>query len=281
MNPGSLELLGEPVRAVSVGGLETCIQLPNEKICFDIGRCPPESVRYERVLFTHAHTDHMGGVVHHCASRDMMGMAPPAYFLPAENVEAFGDMLDAWRRLDRSDLPCTVHPVSPGDRIDLGKGRFVDVFRAYHRVPTVGYGVGHTRERLRDDLQGAPRDVIVAKRAAGEDIHQRTEVIEWAFCGDTTLAVLERQQVPRAARRLILEVTFLDDRVSVDASRNKGHIHLDEIVQKAHLLENEAILFTHVSRRYPNPQIRKILRARLPASLFERVTVLEHAAPWA
>ena len=49
---------------------------------------------------------------------------------------------------------------------------------------------------------------------------------------------------------MILECTFLDDRVSVAECRAKGHVHLDEIVERADLFENEAILLTHFSARY-------------------------------
>jgi len=38
------------------------IDLPEMKLCFDIGRCPAEAVARPTVLLTHAHMDHMGGV---------------------------------------------------------------------------------------------------------------------------------------------------------------------------------------------------------------------------
>lgn len=275
-----MQVGGETIRAVSVGGLETCIELPRWKLCFDIGRCPPPAVRQQRVLFTHAHTDHMGGVIHHCAQRDLFHMKPPDYWLPAENVEAFEAMLAAWRRLDRSGLPCAVHGVSPGDRIDLGGGRWAEAFRVPHRVPSLGWALGLTRQKLRDDLHGAPREEIIARREAGERIHDLRETVEIAFCGDTRIEAVDRQELVRTARVLILEVTFLDDRVPVEAARRKGHVHLDEVIERADRFENEAILFTHVSQRYGNRQMRRILEERLPEGLRERVSILEHRPPW-
>ena len=35
-----MDLGGVNIEAISVGGLETCIQLPGAKLAFDIGRCP-------------------------------------------------------------------------------------------------------------------------------------------------------------------------------------------------------------------------------------------------
>lgn len=275
-----IELAGQTVRAVSVGGLETCIELPNYKLCFDIGRCPPTAVRYRNVLFTHAHTDHMGGVVHHCATRDMQSMPPPTYAVPAEIAEPFSDMMAAWRRLNHTALPHELLPVRPGDVLPLGKGRRAHVFRAIHRVPSVGYAICSERRSLRPDLVGLPGREIQARRQAGEEITVSNDVVEVAFCGDTVIDVVDREPLVRQARLLILEVTFLDDRVSVERARSQGHIHLDEVAARADLFENEALLFTHRSVRYGDAEARRLVAERLPAHLAERVTLLSTLGDW-
>ena len=78
----------------------------------------------------------------------------------------------------------------------------------------------------------------------------------------------------RKARLLIMELTFLDDRVGVAAARSKGHIHLDEVLERAEMFENQTILFTHVSARYGVEEARKIFAARMPDCLKERVHLL-------
>ena len=80
----------------------------------------------------------------------------------------------------------------------------------------------------------------------------------------------------RTAKLLILEVTFLDDQVSVEKARSTGHVHLDEVCERADLFENEALLFSHISRRYRAREVREILARRLPASLADRVVPLLH-----
>jgi ribonuclease Z len=71
-----------------------------------------------------------------------------------------------------------------------------------------------------------------------------------------------------------MEVTFVDDRVSVKQCRSKGHIHLDEVVERAELFENQAIMFTHFSARYSRREILMNLDKKLPPDLRERVTPL-------
>jgi ribonuclease Z len=276
-----LEVGGTQLRAVSVGGLETCIEVPAWKLSFDIGRCPPSAVRLPRVLFTHAHVDHMGGVATHCALRALNGLSPPEYVIPSSDVEAFTDLMNAWRRLDRSDLPCSVRSMSPGAHFDLGPRRRVIAFRAVHRVPTLGYALCTVQTRLRERYRGLAGAELGRLRQAGESLDDVRQTPEVVFCGDTTIDVVEREPIVRRAKLLILEVTFLDDRVSVERARTSGHVHLDELVDRAELFADVGhLLLTHVSARYGPGLFKEIVERRLPTSLLERVTCLPAHTDW-
>ncbi|MDP2316190.1 MAG: MBL fold metallo-hydrolase [Pseudomonadota bacterium] len=269
-----MRLAGIDVEAVSVGGLETCIELPAFDLAFDIGRCPMSAVKRPRVLFTHAHMDHMGGIAYHAATRDLVGMKPPTYYVPRENYDDVLHLMDAWRKLDRSTLPCNIVSCGPGDRVDIGGGRVAEPFRSPHRVPCQGYAIVSTRKKLKPAYAALPPSELQARRLAGEVLSEEIEVVEVAFTGDTVVDVVEREERVRTARLLIIEVTFLDGRVPVDKARSKGHVHLDEVIERADLFQNEAILFTHFSARYGPGDIRRILADRLPRSLKDRVTPL-------
>lgn len=268
------ELAGHRVRAVSVAGLETCIELPARRMAFDIGRCPDSAIAMEHVFFTHAHVDHLGGVAHHVASRDLYGMRPPTYYLPAQNHDDFLALLDCWRRLDRSELPCDVVPMRPGDRADLGKGWSVEAFEVNHRIPSVGYALIQTVQRLRPELQGLSGEEIRARRQCGEPVTRPEDRIEVAFCGDTSILAVERQPLVRAARLLILECTFVEPE-HLDRATQTGHVHLDQIAERAHLFaDNECVLLTHFSQRHPASIILQRLDERLPAELRAKVVPL-------
>jgi ribonuclease Z len=210
----------------------------------------------------------------------MMRMRPPTYAIPRENEAAFRDLLDAWRRLDRSDLPCEVRPVGPGDVLKLDEQRVARVFRAIHRVPSVGYALCRRRRRLADRFAHVDQEAVRAAARAGEAVTVDEEVVEVAFCGDTTIDVVDREPLVRSARLLILEVTFLDERVPVEKARAKGHVHLDEVIERADRFENEVILMTHRSQRYGDAEAERLLDQRLPAALRERTVLLRTAPPW-
>ena len=269
-----LNLAGIAVDAISVGGLETCIQLPGYGLAFDIGRCPRSAVARETVLLTHAHIDHLGGIVQHAATRSLLGLTPPTYILPPSLVADVEALFEVWRRLDGSDLPCRFVPLSPGDSFSLGRDLSVRPFRSPHRILCQGYALWRTRRRLRPDLVGTPERAIRDLRLSGEEVTVSVDLPEVAFTGDSLIEGIVHEPAARAARLLVMEVTFMDERVSVAQTRSKGHIHLDEVLAHADMFENEAILFTHLSARYTGAQAQAILDARLPPSLRSRVTLL-------
>jgi ribonuclease Z len=269
-----LELAGIEIEAHSVGGIETAIHLPRWRVALDVGRCPAELVARDRILFTHGHMDHMGGVAYHCATRALRGMGPPTYYVPRSYARALERLLEVWRTIDHSEMPHRTVAVEAGEEVALRPDLVAKPFRSFHTTPVLGYAVCSRREKLRGRYLGLPGDELRALRAAGEDLTETLDVPELAYCGDTTVEVVEREELVRRARVLVLEATFVDERVSVADTRAKGHVHLDELAERADLFENEAILLHHFSARYRASEILAALDARLPAALRERVVPL-------
>jgi ribonuclease Z len=269
-----LALNGLDLRALSVGGLETCYWLPRWKVALDIGRCPLEVVDCRTVLFTHAHMDHLGGIAYHTATRSLRKQPPPVYVVPHHCVADLGRLFEAWRALDRSDMPHELVPLGPGEQYTLQNGLLARPFRSPHSAPCQGYGIWSQRTKLKPEFQGVDGRELARLRKAGTVIGDLVETPEFAFTGDTRVEVLEQEEVVRRARVLVMECTFVDERVSVAEARDKGHVHLYELAERAELFQNEAILLTHFSARYRAHEIRAALDARLPASLRARVTPL-------
>lgn len=266
-----LNLAGTAVRGVSIGGVETCLQLPGLDLCIDIGRAPRSAVYRGRVAFTHAHLDHMGGVAMHAATRALTGLEPPTYLLPAATLRDLEAMMAAWRRLDRSRLPCTLVPLEPGDTFALDANRELQAFATRHSVPSLGYAVFSSKRKLLPRYQGLPGAELQRLRLSGEPITELVRTCDVACTGDTRIDALDEHPWLYEARLLVLEATFLDDRVDAAACRAKGHVHLDEIIERAERFANQAILLTHFSARYALAEIQAILDERLPAVLRGRV----------
>ncbi len=264
---------------MSVGGVETCLEVPAWKLAFDMGSCSRSAVNLSTVLFTHAHIDHMGALATHAATRELWGLSPARYVLPPSVLPGVQQLLEAWRTLDGAKFDPELVPLAPGDTLDLGKGRRVTALRTVHRVVSQAYVVSERRKRLRPELVGLPGAEIAAKRGAGEEIDEVWYTDELAFSGDTRIEGLTEHERIMACRRLILEVTFLDDRVTVEMARKMGHIHLDELVRDAALFRNEALLLTHRSARFREAEAQQLLADRLPPELAGRVQSFDGQNP--
>jgi ribonuclease Z len=194
--------------------------------------------------------------------------------VPPHCADDLARLFDAWRALDRSTMPHELVPLAPGGEHRLSNGMLARPFRSPHSAPCQGYGIWSVREKLKPEYHGRAGRELAELRRAGTTVTDPIETPELVFAGDTLVEVIEREEVVRRARVLILECTFVDDRVSVDECRAKGHLHLYELAERADLLQNEAILLTHFSARYGAHEILRALDERLPASLRARVTPL-------
>ena len=265
-----IQLAGLDLDVVSVAGIETRVDVPSFKALVDLGLGDEVGAQRQHVFLTHAHVDHLGGIAHHVALRALRRLPPPVYHVPQPIVGRVERLLEVWRDLQEDDLPAEVVGLAPGARVPRRADQEVRAFAMEHRVPSLGYLFVQRSKRLRRDLVGTAGHVLAARRKAGEVIEDVTEVVELAVAGDTCIDALLADRDVLRARRLVLEVTFLDDRVSVADTRAKGHTHLDELAAHAAAFENEALLLCHVSVRYGAAEAQALVHARLPRSLRER-----------
>ena len=266
--PVPSELL--PLHGVSVAGLETAIEVPSMRLVLDMGRCTLSAVNQKWVLVSHGHLDHIGAIAQHAARRALMKMQPGVYLVP-HSVHALVERLfNPAGELDGHAIPRTVVPLEPGQEFALSGGRFVRPFATFHRVPSQGYTIWERRHRLRAEFRGVPGAELGRLRAQGVTIDEPHDVAVLAFTGDTRVEVLERTPELAKVETLIMETSFVDERVSVEEARAMGHIHLDEVVERHQLLESRDVVFTHFSARYGRSDLEQSF-ARLPDELRARV----------
>jgi len=274
-----LQLQGIDIEAISLAGFYTCIQFPAYKIAIDLGVSPRSSFNKSNVFFTHAHGDHIAGVVRHCSSRDMLGLEPPTYYVGKEDKQHFSEFIDAARRLCRTKMSCSIQGVEPGSTFQIRADLAVRSYRSIHRVPCQGYVICNTRKKLRDEFIGASGATLQEARKNGITIDKKVEIPLVSYTGDTIIDVFERESILQDVKVLITELTFCDDNVSADDARNRGHIHLDHILEREHLFQQPNIVFMHFSSRYRTQDIERICKRRMPADLFSRSAFIPNDAP--
>jgi len=263
-----------PLLGFSTAGVETAIEVPSLGLVLDLGRCSRTAVNQPLVLVSHGHLDHVGAVVQHAARRAMMNMGESVYVVPAAIAADVERMFAAAEALDGGRIPRRVVPLGRGEELDLGKRRRLRAFETFHRVPSQGYTVWERRHRLRPELRHLPGARLGELRRAGQEIDEAHDVPILCFSGDTRVEVLERNPELQQAETLLLEATFLDDRVSVEDAREMGHIHLDELLARADLLAAKDVVLHHFSARYTAADASQICERRIPDALRARVRVL-------
>jgi ribonuclease Z len=260
---------GLEIEGVSIAGHESFYKVPAFRCLLEFGRAPDDVLGYGTVCLTHGHLDHAAGLAHHASRRRLTGLPPARVFAPEEAAPDLEAWLAISERLENVGYGVHVTPAVPGRQVDLRNDLSVTFLPGRHRVPTVGYLFSEVRKKLLDDLVGRTEEEIVALKIRGAEVTRREEIPLLAYPGDCSPEIFEAAPELFRARVLLVECSFLgeDDR---ERARKYAHIHLDDIVERASLFENEAIVLTHFSMRYRPEEILEALET-LPAGIAERV----------
>jgi ribonuclease Z len=262
----SIEAAGIPIEGVSIAGHESFYKLPTFRTLLEFGRAPDDTVGYSNICVTHGHLDHAAGLAHHASRRRLADLPPARVFVPKAAVDDVQAWVAACERLENVRYEIELVPAEPGDRVALRNDLELTVLPGRHRVPTVGYLFSEVKQKL---LAGRAGEEIAALRKQGTSVTRREEIPLLAYTGDCGREIFDAVPPLYKARVLLIECSFVlpDD---VDRAREYAHIHLDDLVERAELFENEAIVLTHFSLRYRVDEIREALR-RLPDRLASRV----------
>jgi ribonuclease Z len=264
---------GLTVEGYSRAAVQTYWRIPELKIGFDLGAQPWDFMGTPTWFITHTHLDHAASLPVYIARRRMMRMEPPTLYLPAEALEDVRRLLLVWQRLDRGRMLCQLHGVHPGDEIELSRENVVSVFRTAHTIPSVGFVVWDRRNKLKEEYLGLPGDRIRDLRLSGVAVTREVRVPLVAYTGDTSPAGLDNCAAVYEAKILITELSFIMPSHRKEKIHKFGHMHLDDLLERADRFRNEVIICAHFSTRYHPEQVRKYLERKLPPGLRERIRI--------
>ncbi|HEY5951496.1 MAG TPA: MBL fold metallo-hydrolase [Kofleriaceae bacterium] len=260
------------IRGVSVGGVYTSLAVPELGLVLDAGISPRSAGGIDTILLSHGHADHVGALPALLGIRALHGKTkPPRVVMPAEIVDDLKAALAALSKLQRWPLDIDAIGMMPGDEIELRGDLLVRAVRTFHPVPSLAYVIVRRVSKLRAEFRGLPGPEIAARRLAGETMTEHEDRLELAYATDTLISVLDHSPELLAARVLIMECTFFDERKTIEAARAGCHIHLDEVIERADAFHNDHVVLMHCSQLYQPHEVAQILDKRVPPALRRRI----------
>jgi ribonuclease Z len=267
----SLRHAGLTVEGWSRAAVQTYWRVPELKIGFDLGAQPWDFMGTPTWLVSHVHLDHVAALPIYVARRRMMRMEPPVIYVPAYAVEDVRRLLLVLQRLDRGRMACDLRGVEAGAEIELSREHVVTAFAASHTIPALGYVVWDRRFKLKEEYLGLPGERIRDLRQSGVAVTREVRTPLLAYTGDTSPAGLDACPDAYKAKILICELSFIRPNHRREKIHKFGHMHLDDYIERADRFENEVIIWGHLSTRYHPQEVRRLVEAKLPPSLRERV----------
>lgn len=259
------------IEGYSRAAVQSYWRIPQLKLGFELGASPWAFMGTQTFFVSHAHLDHLAALPVYVARRRMMKMEPPAIYLPEQVIAPVQRLLSAWQRLDRGRMNCDLVGVTPGDVIELSREHRVRVISTKHTVPSVGYIVYDVRKKLKQEYHGLSGDEIRDLRLAGNEVTAESLTPLVCFTGDTAPAGLDSHEDVYRSEVLITEMTFFSPDHRKEKIHKYGHMHLDDIVDRADRFQNELIILAHLSTRTAVEAAARALKKRLPGKLSKRV----------
>lgn len=259
------------IEGYSRAAVQTYWRVPELKLGFDLGAQPWDFMGTPNWFVSHTHLDHIAALPVYVSRRRMMKMDPPTIYLPEASVGPVQQILRHFGRLDRSRMPCELVAIRPGDEWALSRELVVTVGEATHTVPACCFIVWQRRRKLKLEYQSLSGDQIRDLRLSGVEVTEEHRFPLVGYLGDSSPQGLDQNPDLYRAKILIAEMTFLAPGHRKEKIHKHGHMHLDDIAQRADRFQNEKIIAAHFSTRYHPRQIKQWVDQQLSDRLAGRL----------
>lgn len=261
------------VQGISVAGEVTCVQIPELDVCFDIGASPRAVLSSKYIALSHGHMDHIGGLAYYFSQRRFQGMGTGTVICDARIASALRRMIEGYIDLEQQKTPFEIIALDHEEQVEIKNNIFLRAFHTDHTCPSIGFSIIENRSKLRPEFLGLPQEKLKELKNRGEKITRTLEIPLIAYIGDTLPGPhLVREDV-RKAKIVISECTFFEAEHKERAKIGK-HLHVDDIIEWLGVLEADALVLTHLSRRTHLGYARDRVEEMAKPELVEKILFL-------
>ena len=273
--PGSPQLT---LMGWSVAALRTNFYIKELGLMLDAGLSGP-TCTINHLLVTHCHSDHVANLPFHLYSYkapDKIQIYVPkgieshikeyiesAYLLSSHTFPEE-------ENIKREDLHLygfyDLITVEPGNdlRIKIKNENYgLEIFKCYHPVPCVGYGVYTIRKKLKEEYTKLSGKEIGELRKKGVDINYDYIKKLFVYLGDTGKEIFEKEEWAKIVEypAIIIECTFILEDEKEQAIKTQ-HLHWDDLAPIVDKYTNNTFILIHFSQRYNNSEIKKFFEEK-------------------
>ena len=261
------------IKGYSRAGERSCFQIPAISLMFDAGVRTVNTPNH--IFITHCHSDHFFDlpIILSGINNKKTNIYTPV------NVGMVNNFIESSLLLinngkNRRMPEYQINKVNPGQIINFSENKRdyqVEIFKCYHTVPALGFGLAEVKKKLKKEYYGKPGKEI-AELKKTKDIFELVNQYIITYLTDTTIQVFDDHNIFKY-KNIIVECTILEEEFKESAYNHK-HIYWGDLLPiiKSHP-ENNFILI-HISIRYNNEDI---------ISFFDKVKEQEkisNVEPW-
>lgn len=254
----------------------TWLWIPEWKVLIDAGDGATQQLGYkirkvDTVTMTHAHRDHLGGLLQVVNQRGEAGTFAVAYPCGSDSFRMLENFSSKFNHA--SSRHAIWHPLEEGDELPSSvEGRYFKAFRTRHysddnllNAPrSLGYHLMWRKQKVRPAYRDLPQSELDALRAQlGRQGITAPVDEKWITVGGDGLP-LSIDEI-RGTKLLIHEATFLsaDDYDAEEAGEDVGHIHstVAQVLQLAQAASIPHVVLYHISTRYTDAEIKNATRS--------------------
>ena len=257
-------------RGYSLAALRTNFYIKELGLMLDSGLSSP-NMTITHLLITHCHSDHVANLPYHIYSykepdkiqiyvpkgieKHIKAYIESAYLLSSHTFpEEEGIKREDLYLYNFFDLIT----VEPGNIIPITikkKQYGLEIFKCFHQVPCVGYGVYEIRQKLKEEYKNLKGKEIGELKSKGVEITYNYYDKFICYLGDTSAQIFgEGWDKIAEYRNIVIECTFIkeDDLEQADKT---NHIHWKSIEPIIDKYKDNTFILIHFSQRYDNSEL--------------------------
>jgi ribonuclease Z len=182
----------------------------------------------------------------------------PKIYVPVESLKGFDNYIDSYFKLALSsesyERKFRTYGVMPDDTIDLCVDNYyAKVYKLYHDVPTVGYGILQKRTKLKEEFMGKTSKELKEIKKKCISLCTEIHVPIMVYLTDTNISIFGNKEI-FTYPTIIIECTFITE------IRSPEHISWIDIEPYIKKYSKITFVLIHFSKRYTTEELTEFFK---------------------